>query len=103
MKIAVITCAVLEAEIDALAATLPCVIHIEKLEQGLHNEPAKLREHLQMAIDRVQQQTHCDAIVLGYGLCSRGIEGVSAHGCKLVVARAHDCITLLLGSKERYA
>jgi hypothetical protein len=43
------------------------------------------------------------AIALGYGLCSRGVEGVSTKRCRLVLARAHDCITLLLGDKDRYA
>lgn len=103
MKIAVITCAVLEAEIRAMAMNQPDVVHVEIMEQGLHNEPPKLREQLQVAIDRVEAGQHPDAIVLGYGLCSRGIEGVCARSCKLVVARAHDCITLLLGSKEQYA
>lgn len=103
MKIAVITCAVLEDEINALAADQSSVIHVEMMEQGLHNEPAKLREHLQIAIDRVESSCDADAIVLGYGLCSRGVEGVKTSRCKLVVTRAHDCITLLLGSKERYA
>jgi hypothetical protein len=42
-------------------------------------------------------------IVLGYGLCSRGTEGITTTRCRLVIPRAHDCITLLLGSKERYA
>ena len=39
MNIAVITCAVLELEIDALAAEVGGLVHVEKLEQGLHNEP----------------------------------------------------------------
>ena len=103
MNIAVITCAVLELEIDALAAEVGGLVHVEKLEQGLHNEPAKLRDALQLAINRVESEHAVDAIVLGYGLCSRGIEGVRASRCKLVVARAHDCITLLLGSRQRYA
>ncbi len=103
MNIAVITCAVLELEIEALAAEVDGLVHVEKLEQGLHNEPSKLRDELQLAITRVESEHVVDAIVLGYGLCSRGIEGVRASRCKLVVARAHDCITLLLGSKERYA
>ena len=41
--------------------------------------------------------------MLGYGLCSRGVEGVAAKRCKLVIARAHDCVTLLLGDRKRYA
>jgi hypothetical protein len=43
-----------------------------------------------------------DAIVLGYGLCSSILAGLTTPHTKLVIPRAHDCITLFLGSKERY-
>lgn len=102
-KIAVITCAVLEDEVSQFAREFPHVIRIEVLEQGLHLEPNKLRRELQAAIDRVETETAADVIVLGYGLCSRGTEGVRTRRCRLVIARAHDCLTHLLGSKERYA
>jgi hypothetical protein len=82
---------------------LPHIVHIEYLEQGLHNEPPKLRTRLQEALDRVEAMPAVEAIVLGYGLCSRGTEGVTTRRCVLVIPRAHDCITILLGSKERYA
>jgi len=62
-----------------------------------------LRRELQAAVDRVEADDQIDAIALGYGLCSRGIEGVSTRRCRLIVTRAHDCITLLLGCKQRYA
>ncbi len=102
-KIAVILCAVLELEIEKLIKDAPWVVRVEKMEQGLHNEPERLRVELQGAIDRVEADCDADTIVLGYGLCSRGIEGLTTTRCRLVVPRAHDCITLLLGSKERYA
>jgi hypothetical protein len=43
-----------------------------------------------------------DAILLGYALCSGGIAGLSAGKIPLIVPRAHDCITLFLGSRKRY-
>jgi hypothetical protein len=43
-----------------------------------------------------------EAVLLGYGLCSNGLLGLRARVVPLVVPRAHDCITLFLGSKERY-
>jgi hypothetical protein len=43
-----------------------------------------------------------DAVVLAYGLCGGASAGIAAAGVPLVVPRAHDCITLLLGSRERY-
>ena len=100
---AVILCRVLELEIEHFAADCPRVIHIEKLEQGLHNEPAKLQVQVQQAIDRIERETAAEVIVLGYGLCSRGTERLRCRHCRLIVPRAHDCITLLLGDKERYA
>ncbi|MBN2713390.1 MAG: DUF1638 domain-containing protein [Planctomycetes bacterium] len=103
MRLGVIACAVLEIELEALSRGLDNIAHVEIMEQGLHNEPDKLRAELQKAVDRVEALDSVDAIVLLYGLCSRGIEGVVAKRCLIAVPRAHDCITLLLGSKERYA
>jgi len=43
-----------------------------------------------------------DALLLGFALCSNGIVGLSANTIPLIVPRAHDCITLFLGSRKRY-
>lgn len=103
MNIAVITCDVLTDEVRHFCRELSQVQTIEVIEQGLHNTPDLLRERLQEAVDKTEENPAIDHIVLVYGLCSRGIEGVSARRCRMVITRAHDCITLLLGSKERYA
>lgn len=102
-RTAVITCSVLEIEIEHFARGLPHIVGLAKLPQGLHNDPPKLRRDLQALIEEVESEYEPEAFVLGYGLCSRGTEGVSARNARIVIARAHDCITLLLGSKERYA
>ena len=96
----VIACHVLWREISHFAARSSVAFHPVFLEQGLHNTPDVLRAELQKAIDAVDGRF--DAILVGYGLCSNGIAGVSARLSRLVVPRAHDCITLFLGSKERY-
>lgn len=107
--IAVVTCAVLEKEIAHFTAGLEHIVHIEVIEQGLHNEPDRLRTTIQAAVSRIEAMApppparRAEAIVLGYGLCSRGLEGVRTQRCRLVVTRAHDCVTLLLGDKDRYA
>lgn len=102
-RTAVITCAVLETEIEHVARDLDHIACVVKLPQGLHNDPPRLRSELQELICLVEAEYSPEAIVLGYGLCSRGTEGVRAEKARLVIPRAHDCITLLLGSKERYA
>lgn len=103
-KVALVACRVLDVELDHLATECPNLVHIHWMEQGLHNEPDQLAQQLQQAVREVETNyPQVDTIALGYGYCSRGIENVTATRCRLVVARAHDCITLLLGSKERYA
>jgi len=103
-KVAMVLCAVLEGEFDALARSRSNVVHKVVLKQGLHNTPPQLQAALQEAVTQIEASgLDVEAIVLGYGLCSRGAEGITSRKYKLVLPRAHDCITLLLGSKERYA
>jgi hypothetical protein len=96
----VIACHVLWRELCHYAAQSENVFCFRFLEQGLHNTPDKLRSELQKMID--EEDGKHDALLIGYGLCSNGIQGVVARTTPLVCVRAHDCITFLLGSKERY-
>jgi hypothetical protein len=77
------------------------MVDIELFRRGLHNEPADLRGKLQARIDALSGPPY-DAIVMGYGLCGQASAGLIARGVPLVIPRAHDCITLFLGSRKRY-
>lgn len=99
---AIIACAVLEMEIEHYARLQTPPIPVYKLPQGLHDDPPLLRIELQKLVDQVEQDPNVELIALGYGLCSRGTEEVRAKRCRIAIPRAHDCITLLLGSKEQY-
>jgi hypothetical protein len=83
------------------AAASPHIVDIEIIKLGLHNTPDILRENIQSAIDRASGQNY-DVIVMAYGLCGKSTHGIQARGVKLVIPRAHDCITLFLGSRARY-
>ncbi len=77
-------------------------VDIEFLSKGLHDiGSAKMLGRVQEAVDRVDASTY-SAVLLGYGLCNNGLAGLTARAIPLVVPRAHDCITVFLGSKERY-
>ena len=85
------------------AARSKNVVDVVLMEQGLHDEPEKLRSEVQKALDNtcdIQGRPY-DASLLGYCLCSNGIVGLSAK-IPIVAPRGHDCITLLLGSKDKY-
>ncbi len=98
-----IVCKVLQREAYFCAARSPHVVDVVLMEQGLHDEPDRLRAEVQKALERTSdiQGRLYDASLLGYGLCSNGTVGLRA-AIPVVIPRGHDCITLLLGSKERY-
>jgi hypothetical protein len=96
----VIGCHVLWREISSYASISENIINLKFLRQGLHCTPDLLRKELQEAIDEVDG--NYDAILIGYGLCSNGTQGITSKKTKLVIMKGHDCITFLLGSKERY-
>jgi hypothetical protein len=96
-----LTCEALARSIYALAAESPHTISIRLFEQGLHNRPKNLRVVLQEEIDAIEPET-CDAILMVYGMCGTATVGLQARHTPLVIPRAHDCITLYLGSRQRY-
>ncbi|AQT67500.1 hypothetical protein STSP2_00648 [Anaerohalosphaera lusitana] len=103
MRLKFIVCKVLQREAYWCAARSHNQVDVVLMPQGLHDTPDKLREELGKELVKTEdvQGRKYDASLLGYGLCSNGVLGLSCE-IPLVVPRAHDCITLLLGSKERY-
>lgn len=102
MKLKLIACEIFYRELCAAVARSPHCIDIEFLPKGLHDlPPGEMPAQVQEAVDAVPCDTY-DAICLGYGLCNNGLAGVTARDCPLILPRAHDCITLFLGSRKRY-
>ena len=102
MKLYLLGCEVFLRELCFLAAQSPHEVDVRFLPKGLHDLGACLmRGKLQEALAQVPANVY-DAVLLGYGLCNNGLHGLEARDCKLVLPRAHDCITLFMGSRERY-
>src|ERR1035437_10568159 len=86
----------------AAVARSPHQVGFELLPEGLHDLGGPvMRARLQEAIDRVDPTRH-EAVLLGYALCGNGVAGLVSRTLPLVIPRAHDCIALLMGSRERY-
>jgi len=81
---------------------LAAPVDVEFLPKGLHDlGSSAMRARLQEAVDRVDA-TQYEAVLLGYALCGNGVAGLASRTLPLVIPRAHDCIALLMGSRERY-
>jgi len=77
-------------------------VEMEFLPKGLHDiGSAQMLAKLQSVVDQTDTEKY-NAVILGYGLCGTGLVGLTARAIPIVLPRAHDCITLFLGSKERY-
>jgi hypothetical protein len=102
VRLKLIACEILYRELCAAIARSTNRIDVEFLPKGLHDMGTKgMSRRLQEVLADVDEKEY-DAVLFGYALCSNGLVGLSAGSVPLVVPRAHDCISLFLGSKERY-
>ncbi|MGC9973715.1 MAG: DUF1638 domain-containing protein [Bryobacteraceae bacterium] len=102
MRLKAISCEILYREMCAAVARSANQVDLEFLPKRLHDlGAAGMLRRLQAALDAVDESRY-EAVALGYALCGNGAAGLTARGLPVVLPRAHDCITLFLGSKERY-
>lgn len=95
---ALLACDVFSEEVAALLGPTPSAVKaVVWLEMGLHDHPDRLRLEIQASLSRIEQDPEIGTVLLGYGLCGRGLAGVRAQRAALVLPRAHDCISILLG------
>lgn len=101
MRIKCLGCDALARMIYLSAAQSPHIVDVSLFRLGLHRQPNDLQSRLQAEIDSAVGQNY-DAVVMAYGLCGKATHGLTARDIPVVVPRAHDCITLFLGGRERY-
>lgn len=112
MRYKLLGCKILEREIASVIYSCRNSIDVTLIQQKYHNRPEYLKKVLQEEINMIDENHHrysnntdendFDAILLGYGLCSNIVAGLSSRRYPLVIPKAHDCITLLMGDKDRY-
>jgi hypothetical protein len=98
LPVVVVSCQVLQ---EILARLMPEGLAREVIfmDYGLHRVPSKMTWQLQQALDSLSEPS---LVVLGYGLCGNGLNGLRAGKHTLLVPRVDDCIALLLGSYRAY-
>lgn len=69
------------------------------MDYGLHRQPGKMTRVLQEEIDKIEASS---LILLGYGLCGKGLAGIKSGKHTLKIPRVDDCIAILLGSRQTY-
>ena len=98
-NVALVACEVIKPELES-AITGCSGLRTFYLRQSLHRTPKSMPGMIQEIIDQITGTVQ--RIVLGYGLCSNGIVGVTARREEIIVPRCHDCISFFLGSPQSY-
>lgn len=103
MRLKLIACNVFMREACVAVAESPHVIDVEFTELGEHIHSATLRGRLQGLVDAADAApTPYEGVLLLFGICGNATVGLEARRAPLVVPRAHDCCTILLGSRARF-
>jgi hypothetical protein len=103
MHLKLIACNVFQREACYCMAAAPHIIDPVFIELGEHAQPAHLRDVIQSHIDAALDGPRVyDAVLLLFGLCGNACVGLDARSCPLIIPRAHDCCTILLGSRDRF-
>lgn len=93
----VVACNTLEDEIHKAQTEAGLAYPVVWLEAGYHNQPDRLRAHLNEALGRIKG---ADRVLMALGHCGGACAGLEAFDFELVIPRTDDCLSLLLGSLE---
>ncbi|MCT4619677.1 MAG: DUF1638 domain-containing protein [Marinisporobacter sp.] len=103
MRLKALICDVLSREFYYWASISEHVIDIELMSSDYHEYPKEMHKILQKRIDELEKmKDQYDYILIGFGLCGNVLEGLESRSIPMIIPRAHDCITLFMGSKETY-
>jgi len=99
MAVHLVACQMLEDVLRPRLALAQGLGSCRFVEYGLHTYPQRMPSQLQAVLDGIGEP---GVVLMGYGLCGQGVVGLRAGPHTLVIPRADDCISLLVGSYGRF-
>ncbi|BEQ16089.1 DUF1638 domain-containing protein [Desulfoferula mesophila] len=93
----VLACRVFQPELTSLGVQDD---QVRYLDQGLHRYPDQLRQELGRSLAELEEDPGVERVILGYGFCGGGMQGLKASRASLVLPLVHDCVPLLLGDAQ---
>lgn len=93
----VLACRVFQPELTSLGVAQN---QVRYLDQGLHRYPDQLRLELALALAELEDDPAVERVILAYGFCGGGMQGIKTSRAELVLPLAHDCVPLLLGRAQ---
>ena len=101
MKKVIISCKMLEFELNKVLEKAGEEYEVIWLEKALHETPARLREELLRILTGLDARGDVDRVYMTLGDCGGATKGLSAgKNFDMIYPRMDDCITLLLGAPD---
>lgn len=98
MSTVILSCNTIRAELDQMIEKVHCDYPVIYLESGLHNDPKKLNAAIQKVLDRL---SNVERVLLIMGFCGNAVVGLKTNKFNMIIPKADDCLTMLLGSMDR--
>lgn len=97
MSTVIISCQTIKREVRLAISETGVDYPVLLIDSGLHNFPDQLRKAIQEQINKID---NVDTILMAMGFCGNGLIGIKSTEARMIIPRADDCISLLLGSYE---
>ena len=98
MSTVVLCCNTLEDEIRRALDDTGLDYPVIWLEAGLHNQPERLRSRINEVLAGI---TDAGRVLMALGHCGGACAGLINFDYELIIPKADDCLSLLLGSMEK--
>lgn len=92
----ILACRVFQPELSFLGVGEDEAVY---LDQGLHRYPDQLRLTLEASQREIESDPKVSRVLLAYGYCGGGLQGLCSSRAELLLPLAHDCVPVLLGEK----
>jgi len=100
MKTVIIACNTIKPELLHAKEAVGCDYPIIWSGAGLHDTPKLMKQVLFKCIAKAEEQG-AERILFSMGFCGGSLDGIVSNTAEIILPKVDDCITLLLGSKEK--
>lgn len=99
MRYVLLACKTMQAEMEQILARRGNMFdRIDWIESGLHNVTERLKEEITAGLEEIRD---VDCVVIGFGACGNALAGITAGDFEMILPKADDCISIMLGSYQR--
>lgn len=97
----IIACEIFQRNIEYLSRKHELQCNVVYIPQESHNNKKLLSDRISEAVKQTDREMKDGgSIALAFGLCGSAVEGLRTENAQLLLLKAHDCFSAMLGEKR---